>query len=370
MEHISIYRTAGRYAAWPANYGIWQWGDEIVVGFTAGYFRSGEQFHARDRERAFATLQARSVDGGMTWTVQPLPARTPGNRALSADEHMVESLHVAAALDSGPNTPQPCPGDVDFTDPDFALMCARTGLRAGAISWFYTSVDRCRTWDGPFTLPDFGLTGVAARTDYLVTDRNTCTLFLTAAKPDGDEGRVFCARTSDGGRSFTFVSWVTPEPEGYAIMPASVHLPSGQLLVAVRCSAKRVSGAARDCWIDLYTSDDDGASWRLRSRPAPDTGVGGNPPTLTLLQDGRLCLVYGFRDPPFAIQAILSRDDGRTWSAPQIIRSGAGNHDIGYPRTVQRPDGKLVTVYYWNDRAQGERYIAATVWTPRDAGQT
>ena len=37
MEHIEIYREKGRYAGWPANYGIWSWGDEIVVGFTLGY---------------------------------------------------------------------------------------------------------------------------------------------------------------------------------------------------------------------------------------------------------------------------------------------------------------------------------------------
>ena len=27
-----------------------------------------------------------------------------------------------------------------------------------------------------------------------------------------------------------------------------------------------------------------------------------------------------------------------------ILRADGGNHDIGYPRSVQRPDGKMVTV--------------------------
>jgi hypothetical protein len=26
------------------------------------------------------------------------------------------------------------------------------------------------------------------------------------------------------------------------------------------------------------------------------------------------------------------------------------------------PDGKVVTIYYFNDRKDGERYIAATIW--------
>ena len=33
MHHVTVYREAGRYARWPANNGVWIWGDEIVVGF-------------------------------------------------------------------------------------------------------------------------------------------------------------------------------------------------------------------------------------------------------------------------------------------------------------------------------------------------
>lgn len=364
MQHITLYRAPGRYAGWPANYGIWAWGDEIVVGFTVGHFQGGESFHTRDRQQPFETMQARTLDGGLTWNVQPTPCRTPGHRSLSADEHMAPHLHVGAVLDGDVNPLADCPGELDFTQPDFALMCGRSGLRAGARSWFYLSDDRCRSWAGPYRLPMFGQTGVAARTDYLVINRNSALLFLTAAKPDGEEGRVFCARTTDGGKSFHFLSWVTPEPPGYTIMPASVRLPGGQILTAIRCSESRVSAPARRCWIDLYASGDDAATWRHLNTPVENTGLGGNPPTLTRLHDGRLCLVYGLRDAPYAIQAVFSSDDGASWSAPVTLRAGAGNHDIGYPRTVQRPDGKLVTVYYWNDDPQGDRYIAATVWPP------
>jgi hypothetical protein len=33
---------------------------------------------------------------------------------------------------------------------------------------------------------------------------------------------------------------------------------------------------------------------------------------------------------------------------------------------VQRADGQVVTIYYFNDAKDGERYIAATIW---DAGK-
>ncbi len=37
---------------------------------------------------------------------------------------------------------------------------------------------------------------------------------------------------------------------------------------------------------------------------------------------------------------------------------------MGYPRTVQRADGKIVTIYYIHDQPQSDRYIAATIWDP------
>jgi hypothetical protein len=46
------------------------------------------------------------------------------------------------------------------------------------------------------------------------------------------------------------------------------------------------------------------------------------------------------------------------------LRSDGGSHDIGYPRTVEGPDGTLVTVYYYNDAMGGSCYIAATLWKP------
>lgn len=41
-----------------------------------------------------------------------------------------------------------------------------------------------------------------------------------------------------------------------------------------------------------------------------------------------------------------------------------GNGDLGYPRSVQRLDDKVVTVYYHNVDQDQERFIAATIWTP------
>ena len=34
IEHVVVSEKEGRYHGWPANNGIWSWGDEILVAFT------------------------------------------------------------------------------------------------------------------------------------------------------------------------------------------------------------------------------------------------------------------------------------------------------------------------------------------------
>ncbi len=365
IEHVLVYRRHDRYAGWPANYGMWAWGNELALGFVVGYPRPEEHLHARDRERPFENLLARSLDGGHTWSAGPLGAPAPGGRALSADEHMLPELGLGAALAQGrPPLPAPPPAPLDFAAPDLALLCARTGLGAGTRSWFYLSYDRGHAWQGPYSLPMLGQAGIEARTDYMISDAHTCTLFLTASKEEGSEGKgVFCARTVDGGRTFALRSWMAVSEGGYVIMPSSVRLSAESLLTAVRCHEGGAFDRGRH-WIDLYRSDDDGLSWRHLARPVPDTGQGGNPPALLRLQDQRLCLTYGYRAAPYGIRARLSEDEGRSWGREIVLRDDAGSPDLGYTCTAQRPDGTLVTAYYYNDRPGGAAYIAATLWRP------
>ena len=147
-------------------------------------------------------------------------------------------------------------------------------------------------------------------------------------------------------------------------MPASARLSESRILAAVRCREGQQEFEAAKTWIDLYALDNNGATWDYLNRPVADTGTGGNPPTLTKLHDGQLCLTYGYRDAPYSICARLSADDGITWREEITLRNDGGGHDIGYPRTVQRPDGTIVTAYYFCDEPDGERYIAATLWEP------
>ncbi|HLY20058.1 MAG TPA: sialidase family protein [Bryobacteraceae bacterium] len=342
---VEVYKQPGRFAGWPANHGIWSWGNEIVVGFEAGYLhfrKPGEHEHSIDYQKPAEHLLARSLDGGETWQIEkPLGLLAPPGTKVAG-----------VPTETGGKPVQDCPGGFEFTNPDFVMTFRMADVDIGP-SRFYCSLNRGKSWQGPFRVPVFGQKGIAARTDYLVNGPSDLTVFLTAAKSNGHEGRVICFRTRDGGKTWSFVSFVTPEPEGpdYAIMPSSVRLPSQAILTAVRYQN----------WIDLYRSDDDAKTWAYVGRPAPDTE---NPPSLLRLQDGRLALTYGRRSAPYGIRARLSSDGGKTWSGEIILRNDGGCWDLGYTRSVQRPDGKVVTVYYFNDAPDHERQIDATIWDP------
>lgn len=342
-RNVIVYKEPGRFAGWPANHGMWSWGNEIVVGFEAGHFKFSERSHAIDYTKPAEHVLARSLDGGETWKIEKPEGLKPPPGYRQAGVPTEAGLPM-----------KDCPGGLDFTAPGFALTARMNDIHVGE-SRFYYSYDKGKTWEGPFRLPNFGQPGIAARTDYLVNGKHDMTMLLTAAKSNKREGRVICVRTRDGAKTWTLEGFVGPEPpeNDFAIMPSSVRLSQSTIYTAVR----------HRTFIDSYVSNDDGKSWTFVNKPAPDTGR-GNPPSLIKLRDGRLAITYGYRAAPFGIRARLSGDSGKTWGEEIILRGDGGAWDLGYPRSAQRPDGKIVTVYYYNDAADQERYIAATIWDP------
>lgn len=108
-----------------------------------------------------------------------------------------------------------------------------------------------------------------------------------------------------------------------------------------------------------YTRSTDGGrsfgQWR-------DGGFFGHPFHAIHLKDGRILLVYGYRQPPFGIRAkILNAECTDIESAQEyVLREDGGNTDIGYPWAVQLPDGRILVTYYFNIQ-DGVRHIAATL---------
>lgn len=349
IRHVTVYSVTGRYGGWPANHGIWAWNHEILVGFSAAYFQwLGPEVHPYNRSKPEEPYLARTKDGGESWSIEPAPELVPPEGMYTASGPGGKASDLAEPI--------------DFANPGFCMTFRMSDAQKGR-SWFFYSYDRGKSWKGPFNFPMLGQTAVMARTDYLVNGKRDAMVFLTAAKKGGGEGRVFLAHTTDGGLTWKFVAWIGPDPgEGFSIMPSSARLSKTEIVTTERHEDSKRHGPN---WIDAYVTRDNGETWQYLSRPAPDTGdKSGNPPSLVRLRDGRLAITYGHRSAPFELRARISSDGGKTWGNDIVLRGPAGAWDIGYTRSIQRPDGKIVTVYYWATDPQKERTIEATIWDP------
>lgn len=84
----------------------------------------------------------------------------------------------------------------------------------------------------------------------------------------GLQDRAFCARMSDGGKMFEFLSRMTHNIEVRSVMPSTVQLSENELLSDMwRRHDVRRSGLADvgKNWVDVYHSDDDGKTKKIRS---------------------------------------------------------------------------------------------------------
>lgn len=350
VKHIEVSYEEGFFSGWPANFGAWNWGDEILVGFDKGYFKDlGPTMHNIDREKPEQTLLARSLDGGITWNIEN-PSHDGRLVARGSSLHGTEPYYANRV--EPVNLAEP----IDFSHPDFAMTMRFLNYNIGP-SVFYYSYDRGHSWKGPFNLEVSGSTNILARTDYIVLDHQTCMAFLSQSKEDNREGRPICAITHDGGQSWQLVSMIGPEPKGFGIMPSSIQVSDTEFITTIR----RREDTHR--WIDAWSTKDAGKSWSLLAPPIDDLGE-GNPPSLIKLKDGRVCLTYGVRAEPYRIAAKLSEDGGNSWSDEIVLRDDGAGRDIGYVRSLQRTDGKVVTLYYFQDELKPERYIGATIWQP------
>lgn len=348
LRHADVYRETGRFGGWPANHGMWSWGDDFLVGFSRGYHKDlGDQRHNIDRERPEEHLFARSTDGGETWRIEN-PSATIVPMGGSLHGITPPGLTPIEAIERT----EPLP----FARSGFAMTFRRIDNHRGPTR-FHVSTDQGRTWSVPYRFPRLGTNGIAARTSYIIDDARTCTTFMTAAKSDGREGRTLCARTTDGGVSWRFLGWIGPEPDGFRIMPSGVRISPDELLVVTRRREENHR------FLDSWRSVDNGVTWQRGPIPNPDLGE-GNPPSLIRLMDGRLCLTYGLRKPPYAICAQFSDNDGHSWSRPVFIRQGGAGRDMGYVQSRERYDGRVVSVYYFQDDRGPERFIGATLWDP------
>jgi len=350
-EHIIAFSETGKFAGWPANSGVWVWGNEILVGFTLGYqnpdYSSGPSIR-NDMPRENAML--RSLDGGATWTLE-----IPENYAGSQNDK--------------PELYKQSPG-FNFEHPDFALKIS--GER------FFISEDRGRKWEGPFKINfkvhNEPISVLTSRNDYIILSPFECFVFMSAencmAESDYKD-RCFCTRTTDGGKTFEFLGWMTHDVENRSVMSSSLRIGDNHLVSSVRRKhinfVNNIPSLFQN-WIDAVESKDNGRTWITLGKVA-DTDFSennGNPPAMVRLFDGRLCVVYGYRTSPYGIRMKVSKDNGKSWGEELVIRSDGATWELGYPRMVINQEGQLVIIYYYSIKEKFEKYIGVSILNQSD----
>ncbi|MBA7473942.1 hypothetical protein ES707_09289 [subsurface metagenome] len=357
IQNSIVYYDPTKWAAVPANNGgngpSWQWGNELLIGFTVGKFERAKSLHQCDYNVPFDSWLARSTDGGKTWTAWK-PERYAGQD----------------------RTVQDPPGNLDFTQDGFLMRIEGFGYHGNeGCQWFY-SENKGMMWRGPFGFGDLMLhpelkgKEFTGRTAYVIGGPHELYLFLAVRERSEPNPlkvvlreETFLARTTDGGKTFTFISWIVPWSDPYrSVMPAPVRISQTKFVVAVRRKSELNN------WIDCYESTNNGKSWSFLSKVAYTEDANkynGNPPALIQLQDYRLCCVFGNRSTR-QLRVKYSEDEGKSWSAEQILRSdfhsASGHPDLGYPRLFQRLDGKLVTAYFWCTENRPQTHIEATIF--------
>ena len=108
-------------------------------------------------------------------------------------------------------------------------------------------------------------------------------------------------------------------------------------------------------------SRDGGRTWSKAEKLWEDTL--GAPVHLLELKNGDILGTYGFRNEPYGICSMLSKDKGQTWDIQNHIYINPFSADLGYPCTVELTDGSFLTAFYAIAEQGGPCVIMQTRWT-------
>ncbi|WP_135824992.1 sialidase family protein [Halorussus ruber] len=347
--HDVVYRSDDEYCAFPFLGGLWKFGDgEILTAFftiDCDYSVRGQGEH--ERLGRFGSIRGmRSFDSGRTWV---------------EDGEIADLPEVADTVMFGLDA-RPTSFDLNDDETILASFSAPHQEPSHNHPWFMISNNKGQEWTRAFPFPKFEFKSVYGQPNYVTRPDGACLLMMPVIRDDldHDQQRPAVFASFDGGSSWSFLSFITEKRSYGMIHPSPLVLPDGTILAAVRANPE-----SDTAWTEIYQSEDKGRSWSRLSRPNDH----GAPGTLTLLDDGRILLVYGYRKPSYGVRCRISEDGGKSWGKEWIIRQGGGSVDLGYPRTIQLSDGKVLTVYYFNEkeaevslRGTGVRYIASTIF--------
>ena len=79
----------------------------------------------------------------------------------------------------------------------------------------------------------------------------------------------------------------------------------------------------------------------------------GMPSYIMRHSSGILVATYSYRKGAMGQHVMFSKDEGKTWDVDYVLTDDTNIWDLGYPSSVEMPDGSLLTVYYqYNEEAE------------------
>ena len=310
---------------------------------------------------------AYSEDDGATWSKPEILINTPlddrdAGVAVSGERVIVTTFNNTVAFQKGITETEPMHPDVKKAAVEYLDSVDAESAEKQYLGSLYTvSEDGGKTFGelkkvpvtaphGPCVLPDgrFLYVGRVMKRD--VRDEIACYV-------EDEQGE------------FTYLSSIPNvecDPPLLACEPHAIVLEDGTVLVHIR-EQRFVPENSYAGWEDftLYqsVSTDGGKTF---SMPEPLLPVlGGAPAHLFRHSSGALVSVYGYREyvdhtKPSAVCTLISRDDGETWQAYYL--TGCDHPwDMGYPSTVEKADGTLLTAYY-DHKGDGPAVLKAVDW--------
>lgn len=143
----------------------------------------------------------------------------------------------------------------------------------------------------------------------------------------------------------------------YFYEPHAIQLPDGKIICHLRAENKE------ETLFTLYqtVSHDNGATWSKPKQIIRDDS--GAPGHIFMHSSGTLISTFSHRKRPYGIWAVFSTDGGETWSDESIIHHGYDTDDLGYPSTIELPNGDLLTVFYTRENDCVPTVIMQQKWS-------
>ena len=136
--------------------------------------------------------------------------------------------------------------------------------------------------------------------------------------------------------------------------PHAVALDDGKILVHIRVQNKEV--------FTIYQSEsyDNGKTFTKPHQLLENQG--GAPAHLLKTKEGILISAYGYREAPYGIKVMFSKDKGKTWDTGYDVYINGVSSDLGYPASVELENGDILTVFYAKETQNSPAVIMQTVW--------